>query len=118
MGIAQALTRRAETQVTSAARSGLERLGARVAAEGGIPLELVLPDGARTSNWMRAGNPKPTRAPSGSTTSRAMPPAAATRAARRSRPERAALVTCVSALRVSACAMPIVRPSRSCSKKI
>jgi len=46
MGIAQALTRRAETQVTGTARSGLERLAARVAAEGGIPLDVELPDGA------------------------------------------------------------------------
>ena len=45
MGIAQALTRRAETQVTSAARSGIERLAARVAADGGLPLEVELPDG-------------------------------------------------------------------------
>jgi len=46
MGIAQALTRRAGTQVTGAARSGVERLAARVAAAGGLPLEVELPDGA------------------------------------------------------------------------
>jgi len=32
--------------------------------------------------------------------------------------ERAAPATCVSALRVSACAMPIERPSRVCLQKI
>lgn len=47
MGIAQVLARRAETQVASAARSGVDRLAAQVAAEGGVPLEVVLPDGTR-----------------------------------------------------------------------
>jgi len=46
MGIAQALTRRTEERVSSLARSGFERLAARIAAEGGAPLEVVLPDGA------------------------------------------------------------------------
>jgi len=46
MGIAQALMRRAETQVTGATRSGIERLAARVTADGGLPLEVELPDGA------------------------------------------------------------------------
>ncbi|HET9023259.1 MAG TPA: class I SAM-dependent methyltransferase [Burkholderiaceae bacterium] len=47
MGIAQALARRTEMRVASAARSGFERLAARVAAAGGVPLEIALPDGAR-----------------------------------------------------------------------
>jgi cyclopropane-fatty-acyl-phospholipid synthase len=47
MSIAQALTRRTEMRTTSAARAGFERLAARVAAAGGVPLEVVLPDGAR-----------------------------------------------------------------------
>lgn len=46
MGIAEALTRRTEVRVASAARSGLERLAARVAAQGALPLEVALPDGA------------------------------------------------------------------------
>jgi cyclopropane-fatty-acyl-phospholipid synthase len=47
MSIAQALARRTEMRVASAARAGFERLAARVAAAGGVPLEVVLPDGAR-----------------------------------------------------------------------
>jgi cyclopropane-fatty-acyl-phospholipid synthase len=46
MGIAQALTRRTEGRVVGAARTGLERLAARIAAEGGAPLEVVLPEGS------------------------------------------------------------------------
>jgi cyclopropane-fatty-acyl-phospholipid synthase len=49
MGIAQALTRRTEVRIAHAARTGLERLAARVAAAGGLPLEVVLPEGDRTS---------------------------------------------------------------------
>lgn len=64
MGIAQALTRRAETQVTGAARSGIERLAARVAAEGGVPLEVVLPDGARVGFGLPARIRLVVRAPS------------------------------------------------------
>jgi cyclopropane-fatty-acyl-phospholipid synthase len=47
MGIAQALTRRTEVRIAHAARTGLEQLAARVAADGGLPLEVVLPDGSR-----------------------------------------------------------------------
>ena len=47
MGFAQALTRRTEGRVAGAARTGLERLASRIAAEGGAPLEVVLPDGSR-----------------------------------------------------------------------
>jgi cyclopropane-fatty-acyl-phospholipid synthase len=47
MSIAQALTRRTGMQLANAARGALERTAARVAAAGGAPLEVVLPDGAR-----------------------------------------------------------------------
>jgi cyclopropane-fatty-acyl-phospholipid synthase len=47
MGIAQALTRRTEVRMAHAARTGLEQLAARVGADGGLPLEVVLPDGSR-----------------------------------------------------------------------
>jgi cyclopropane-fatty-acyl-phospholipid synthase len=47
MGIAQTLVRRTEERVAQAARNGLERLAARLAAEGGVPLEIVLPDSTR-----------------------------------------------------------------------
>src|SRR5512137_2637247 len=47
MGIAQALTRRTEARVVTAARAGLEQIAARLAADGGVPLEVVLPDGSR-----------------------------------------------------------------------
>jgi cyclopropane-fatty-acyl-phospholipid synthase len=46
MGIAQALARRTGERVGQAARNGLERVAARIAAEGGLPLEVLLPDGA------------------------------------------------------------------------
>lgn len=45
MGIAQALTRRTEVRIAHAARTALEQFAARVVADGGIPLEVVLPDG-------------------------------------------------------------------------
>jgi cyclopropane-fatty-acyl-phospholipid synthase len=48
MGIAQALTRRTEVRIAHAVRAALEQLAARVAADGGLPLEVVLPDGGRT----------------------------------------------------------------------
>jgi cyclopropane-fatty-acyl-phospholipid synthase len=47
MGIAQTLTRRTGGRVADAARGSLERLAKQLAAEGGLPLEVVLPDGAR-----------------------------------------------------------------------
>jgi cyclopropane-fatty-acyl-phospholipid synthase len=47
MGIAEALTRRTEARVVTAARAGLEQIAARLAAAGGVPLEVVLPDGSR-----------------------------------------------------------------------
>jgi cyclopropane-fatty-acyl-phospholipid synthase len=46
MGIAQALARRTEVRIADAARTGLERLAARIAADGGAPLDVALPDGA------------------------------------------------------------------------
>ena len=46
MGIAQTLARRTEVRVAHAARTGLERLAHHIAANGGAPLDIVLPDGA------------------------------------------------------------------------
>ena len=54
MGIAQALTRRTEVRIAHAARASLEQLAARAAADGGLPLEVVLPDGDRIGFGLHA----------------------------------------------------------------
>ncbi len=54
MGIAQALTRRTEVRIAHAARAGLEQLAACAAADGGLPLEVVLPDGDRIGFGLHA----------------------------------------------------------------